>query len=1122
MYLLHSGLFFLNLNTAKNNSCLQKMKPFHFMFWYKQLFFLTITVSIFFTTQAQQLFSSLRPAQTGISFQNKLIETPADNIITYEYFYNGGGVALADFNNDGSIDIYFTSNQQPNALYYNKGNWQFEDVTKKAGVTGKKGWKTGVSVADVNGDGWVDIYVCYSGDLSEAARQNQLFINNRNGSFTDKAKEMGVADAGYSTQAAFFDYDNDGDLDLFVINHNIKVLRNFDAAFVKKMVDAGAGDRLYRNDKNRFTDVTVMAGIISNPIGYGLGLNISDINKDGWPDIYVSNDYVEEDYLYINNKDGSFKECLKNQLGHLSNFSMGVDIADINNDSYADIFTLDMLPEDNKRQKLLYTPDNYELYKNTLQNGFYHQLMRNMLQLNNGNQTFSEIGQLAGVSNTDWSWAALLADFTNDGLKDIFITNGYGRDMINMDFMKFYANERMKYTRGEPSARMFQMLSGIKSTPLHNYLYENNGNLTFANRSYDCGFDELNFSHGAAYADLDNDGDLDLVVNHMNQTAGIYKNNCTALKKENHFIKINLRMPGGNTFALGAKLSVFTKNGVLYIENYPVHGFQSAMLAPLHTGLNTSKIDSIQIIWPDGGVQTITENIPADTTLTFQYKKFTKPAITSSIENTVFAASYQTIPFTHTEDDVNDFKIQPLMPNMLSYAGPHVSGCDVNKDGLTDFYIGGAANTSGAILIQQTNGSFLKLSGADFDKDAAAEDTDAVFFDADGDGDEDLYVVSGGYVLPENDASYQDRLYINNNGTFTKNTAALPNETVSGSMVTVLDFDKDGDNDLFVGARVVPGKYPQTPASLLLQNDGKGNFKNVTAAMAPALQFAGMITDAAFIDINKDGTNELVICGEWMPIKVFEWINGQFTESTDKYFAAVKNGWWNRLCIADLDKDGDMDIVAANWGNNSQLHASEKEPMTMYYADFDNNGYIDPLLCYFINDKSYPMASRDEITDQIVSLRQRFPTYDSYSEATIENILTAEQMAIANKLTVEELSTCWFENKNGKMIPHMLPVEAGNTPVYAIMTDDFNNDGNIDILLGGNVDQVRIRIGRMDASFGVLLAGDGKGGFKYVPQLQSGLNIKGCVKDFLKINSTGKTKKLIAGINNQTPVLLNY
>ena len=943
-----------------------------------QFFCMVIMLQVHgYITSAQSLFTPLTPQQTGITFQNKLVESNTANIITYEYFYNGGGVAVADFNNDGLTDIYFTSNQQPNALYMNRGNWQFEDVTNTAGVAGRKGWKTGVSVADVNGDGFVDIYVCYSGDVEPQYRQNQLFMNNGDGTFTEKAKEMGVADIGYSTQAAFFDYDHDGDLDLFVINHNVKQLHNFDAAFVKKMVDENAGDRLYQNNNNHFKDVTLQAGIISNPLGYGLGINISDINKDGWPDVYVTNDYVEEDYLYLNNRDGTFKECLKEQLGHISNFSMGVDIADINNDGFPDIFTLDMLPQDNKRQKLLYAPDNYELYKNTLQNGFYHQLMRNMLQLNNGNGTFSEIGQLSGVSNTDWSWAALLADFTNDGYKDLFVTNGYGRDMINMDFMKFYANERLKFNRGETSSRMFQMLSGIKSTPLHNYFFENNGNLQFTDRSLEWGFDVPDFSHGAAYADLDNDGDLDLIVNRMNEPAGIYQNNCNSLKKQHHYIDINLRMDGGNRFALGATIRVFTGAGINYVENYPVHGFQSAMQIPLHTGLSIGKIDLIEIAWPNNDVQTLRNNIPVDTLLTIHYKPAKQIQPAQLIIKPVFSPSGNAINFKHNEPEENDFKLQPLMPHMLSYSGPHLATCDVNNDGLTDVYIGGAQNQAGAILLQQKNGDFVLSPQPAFVADALCEDVDALFFDADGDGDQDLYVVSGGYALPLNDSNYQDRLYINEAGKFIKSTHALPRETTSGSIVSAVDFDHDGDLDLFVGGRVIPQNYPQAPLSFLLQNDGKGNFTDVTAQLSPALQMAGMITDAQWIDLDKDGNSELVLCGEWMGIEVYAWTAGKLVNVTNKYFDKGNLGWWNRVVFADVDKDGDMDLVAANWGTNSQLQAGPNQPVTITYGDFDGNGYIDPLLCYFINGKSYPMASRDELTDQMVSMRQKFPTYDS-------------------------------------------------------------------------------------------------------------------------------------------------
>lgn len=1060
---------------------------------------------------SQSLFTRLPSSETNVTFNNLLIESPEQNIITYEYFYNGGGVATADFNNDGLIDIYFTSNQQPNKLYLNKGNFKFQDITKQANAEGKKGWKTGVSVADVNGDGFLDIYLCYSGDVDREDRKNQLLINNGKLGFTDKAEEYGVADMGFTTHAAFFDYDRDGDLDLFVLNHNVKSLRNFDAAFVKRMIDDDAGDRLYKNENGKFVDVTSSANIISNPLGYGLGINVSDINNDGWPDIYVTNDYVEEDYLYINNQDGTFRESLKEQMGHLSNFSMGVDITDLNNDDFPEIFTLDMLPADNKRQKLLYAPDNFELYYNQVKNGFHHQLMRNMLQLNNGNGTFSEIGQSAGISNTDWSWAALFADFDNDGNKDLFVTNGYGRDMINRDFMKFYANERLKHERGQTDGRMFRMLQGIKSTPLQNFYFSNSGAMKFKDVSSQYGFEQLSFSHGAAYADLDNDGDLDLVVNNMNEEAGIFQNNT----KNRNCVIVNLLMPGKNSFAYGAKVIAYS-DGIKYsVENTPVHGFQSSMTGPLFIGLKGSKIDSLFIRWPDGKMQKHKQKVELNKVLNIQYDVsalIQLPA--SSYSKPIFSSVANKIPFTHKEDDVNDFKIQPLLPNMFSFAGPRMTKADLNKDGLEDLYICGARGQSGAIMIQMKSGDFVLSNQPEIEKDKEFEDADAIFFDAENDGDQDLFVASCGYDLADNDTLLNDRLYINENGVF-KRHSVFP-DLRSGSVVKVHDIDQDGDLDLFVGTRVNPSLYPENPISYFLINDGKANFTIKDLDVVKSL-----VCDALFLDINKDGNKELVLIGEWMSPQVISFKENKIELVTPEFFEGSFNGWWNRLHAADLDMDGDLDLVAANWGSNSQYVASESQPVELYYGDFDNNGYVDPLMCYYVGGKSYPVATRDEMTDQMVSLRQRFPTYDAYSEAGIKEILDEEQLKNAKKLTANILHTVWFENRNGKFIMHELPSEANYTSVHAIAVDDFNGDGKPDIFLVGNQDKMRIRTGKMDASYGVLLTGDGKGNFSYVKQLQSGLKIKGCVRDVVLIKN-GKQQFLLASRNDQQPVILKY
>ena len=1071
---------------------------------------------------SQPLFKSLPADSTGISFQNRIVESPGVNIITYEYFYNGGGVGAGDFNNDGLVDLYFTGNMSPNKLYLNKGNFRFEDITKSAGVAGRVGWKTGVSVADVNGDGYLDIYVCYSGELDSTQRANQLFINNGDLTFSDKAKQMGVADMGYSTHAAFFDMDRDGDLDLYVLNHNIKNLRNFDAAYVKKMTDPFAGDHLYLNNNGKFINITQKAGIISNPLGYGLGIHIADINNDGWSDIYVSNDYVEEDYLYINNKNGTFTEKLKQSFGHLSNFSMGVDAADINNDGWTDIFTLDMLPEDNRRQKLLYAPDNYELYNNTLKNGFYHQLMRNMLQLNNGNGTFSEIGQLSGISNTDWSWAALFADFNHDGFKDLFVTNGYGRDMINRDFMKFYADERLKHIQGKTDSRMFQMLQGIKSTPLHNYIFENGGNLRFKDRSTEWGFDELNFSHGAAYVDLDNDGDLDLVMNRMNQEAGVYRNNHIESGANGHFIQLELKGNSKNTRAIGAIITVFTPGQQITIQNYPVHGFQSSMQAPVHAGFNDAQIDSIAIRWPDGQFQVIKNNVQVDTLLVIaqEYKPSSKdPQRKKPVA--LFTAVEPPISFQHVEDKVNDFKLQPLMPNMLSYSGPRFVRGDINGDKLEDIFVCGPKGQTGKLFIQSKDGAYLEKIQPAFLEDAEAEDCHAVFLDADKDGDQDLYVVSGGYAI-DDEQMLQDRLYINEGGKFTKSKDRIPAESLSGAVAIALDFDADGDQDLFVGSRVIPGNYPVIPSSLLLENDGRGKFIDVSKEKAADFSALGMVTDAVWFDADRNEGNELVVVGEWMSPRVFKFRQGKMQEVTRDFFNPSLSGWWNCLKVADLDGDGDKDLVAGNWGINSQIKADHTGAVKLYYGDFDNNGFIDPLIFYNIMGKPYPMASRDELTDQMVIFRQRFPTYDSYADATLEDILDSTQRSQAKILQAENLETVWFENTEKGLKLRPLPVEANFSSVHAIHVDDVDKDGNTDLVLFGNTEQTRIKIGKLDASYGVLLKGNGKGNFKYIDQLSSGLQLKGVVRDVMLLQQSRGKKLLMIGRNNDDPVFYQY
>lgn len=1059
-------------------------------------------------------FSRLDPAQTGITFTNRLTETEELNVLSYEYFYNGGGVAVGDINNDGLPDLYFSANMAPNKLYLNKGKLQFEDITEKAGLAGRPGgWNTGVNFADINGDGWLDLYLAYSGDKEESLRRNELYINKGaapgggwEGAFTEQAAAYGLDIPSYTTHSLFFDYDRDGDLDCYLLNHSIDEFQNFDAAFVKKMTDEYAGDKLLRNDDGRFAEVTKAAGIRNNPLGFGLGVAASDLDGDGWIDLYVSNDYTEEDYLYLNNGDGTFREELKGRLGHIPNFSMGNDIADFNNDALPDIMALDMLPEDNRRQKLLYGPDEYEKFQSQLRNGFYHQVMRNMLQLNNGDGTFSEVGQLAGVSNTDWSWAALLADFDNDGWKDLFISNGYLRDYTNRDFMAYYAAERIREARGQASEALMEIIGHMESTKTHNYIFRNEGNLQFSKQVKNWGFEAPMLTNGAAYADLDNDGDLDLVLNNVNEAAAVYENR----SPKGNYLKVQFEGAGGNRFGIGARVEARAGGQVMMQEFMPTRGFQSSMHTPLHFGLGSANTaDSLLVRWP-GGRQQLLTGVKANQLLTLK-ETDASPMEKASGAPALFRPAPAPLPFTHEQKPTVDFKRQSLLPYMLTGQGPAMAKGDVNGDGRDDVFAGGAKLQPGAIFLQQADGSFRGSEQEALRKDLIHEDVDAAFFDADQDGDLDLYVVSGGYdYLPE-DLALQDRLYLNDGkGGFSRAKDALPLMRSSGSCVAVADADGDGAPDLFVGGRVIPGEYPRTPVSYLLLNDGRGQFRIATDELAPGLSGIGMVTDALWLD----GGQTLAIAGEWLPLTFFRKEGGQFKNVSGRALESPSAGLWCALAFADLDGDGDEDLVAGNFGTNSQMKASPKEPVTLYYADFDDNGAIDPILTYYIQGKPHPAFSRDEMFSQLVSLKKKFTDYASYADAGIEDILTPEQLGIAKQLKAVELRSVWLENQgDGRWAMYPLPVMAQVAPVFAIEPLDANADGRTDLLLAGNYERTRANWGRFDANHGLLLLNQGGGRWEYVPQHRSGFRVRGDVREILYFEQGGRQLLLFGQTN---------
>jgi hypothetical protein len=1075
--------------------------------------YLLLCSALFYGCGKQQeetkLFEEQLAVKTGIDFENKVVQNGENNVLNYPYYFNGGGVAVGDINNDGLQDIYFSGNVVPNKLYLNKGNFQFEDITEKAGVAASEGWKTGVTMCDVNQDGLLDIYVCRSAMGDSILRKNLLFINNGNMTFTEKAESFGVADNSYSTQAAFFDYDKDGDADLFVLNHSLPKYAGFNNMLVNFKNQKGTKfqSKLYQNDNGRFHDVSEKSGIINNVLSFGLGLAVADVNNDGWPDIYISNDFNEEDYLYINNGNGTFRNTIREATGHVSLFSMGSDIADVNNDARPDIFTLDMLPESNERIKLSSGDDNYDKYRILVNSGFHHQSMRNMLHLNNGNGTFSEIGQLMGISNTDWSWAAFFVDFNGDGWKDLFVSNGYEKDYTNMQFLKFTVDERIRSKQTGQPTDLRQIIGQMPSIQVGNFLFMNNGNMSFSKKTVDWGFSRQFKSNGAAYGDLDNDGDPDLVINTMNEKSIVYRNT-TSENNKAAFVKIDLMASNPKRIADGTKVYVYASGKMQYQEFSPVRGFQSSMSGPLIFGLGVhGAADSVRIIWPDNKTQVI--NAPI------------KPVITPAHEDATTEYRYPTkveplfkqsnlLDWKHEAVDTNDFKLQILLPKMYSYSGPKIARGDVNGDGLDDLYLCGPAQQSGSLQLQQKDGTFRRTINSSFEKDKNHQDEDAVFFDADGDGDRDLYVVSGGYFFANQNASLQDRLYMNDGkGNFIRSASAIPNETLAGSCVEALDVDGDNDLDLFVGSRFTPGKYPLSSPNMLLINDGNGKFLDGIVPSSPSLQNLGMICDATATDINKDGKTDLLIVGEWTSIKVFVNTAGQLADETSKWISSPAHGWWNCIESDDLDGDGDVDFIVGNYGLNNQFNVSSSHPATLVYKDFNQDGQVDPFFCYYIGEQSYPYASRDEALGQVNTLRVRFPDYTTYSNATLEKIFTGPELDNATTLKADNLKTLMLENKGGKFEVKELPVEAQFAPVHAVALVDVDSDGDKDVILGGNETMVRVRIGRSDANEGILLLNDGNGNFTYVEQSRSGLNLRGDVRDIEAISSNGKTVLIV-------------
>ncbi len=1062
-------------------------------------------------------FEQLSSKASGIDFVNTLTETDSLNYFTYPYIYMGGGVAVGDINNDGLADVFFTGNMVKNRLFLNKGDMKFEDISSKANVYGDNRWYTGAAMVDINADGFLDIYVSVAGQ--DGVKKNQLYINNGDLTFTERAAEYGLDDAGQSIQTTFFDYDHDGDLDVYVANYPTTSFKTPNSVyrFMMNKAELEKSNHLYRNDgENQFTDVTKISGVAN--FGLSISATVADYNNDGWEDIYVSNDFSTPDFLYMNNGDGTFSDKLKESTKQTSFYGMGSDAADFNNDGLIDLIQMDMAPEDNKRSKANMASMNPQLFWETVNAGFHYQYMYNSLQLNRGIgkdslPIFSNVAWIAGVSSTDWSWAPLMADFDNDGWKDLFVSNGTRRDINNKDFFKKFDKSRRNMSEDSLGSSALS----IPSEKVDNYIFRNTGGITFEKVNEQWGLSYDGFSNGAAYADFDNDGDLDLVINNIDEESVIFKNN-TADFKETHYLRIKFAGLPNNPFGIGTKVTLVLDGKRQFSFLNPVRGFQSSVAPILHFGLGKeTTVDSVIVAWLDGKRELLL-NVKGDQLLTIRKGKNIPFEENEAVLNPIFTASNQLLDttFLHQENFHDDYRRQVLLPHKLSNFGPALAVSDVNGDGLDDFYIGNGTGFSGVLYVQQPDGKFSKLDG-DWQQDAEQEDLGAVFFDADGDGDDDLYVVSGGNTFPKNDEKFQDRLYINNEGVLTKSTGVLPEITGSGSRVIPNDFDGDGDIDLFVGGRLSPHNYPYAGRSYLLvnqMNNGSLKFIDKTEELALGLSDIGMVTDALWTDFDQNGTIDLVVVGEWMPITIFSQESGKFVNRTTDLGYADTRGWWFSIEGGDFDGDGDVDLVVGNLGLNYKYHATPEETFDIYVNDFDKNGTADIVLGYYNFGKQYPVRGRQCSSEQIPTVQLKFKNYESFSTATIDDIYGESGLEKGLHYQVPSFASIYLKNEGqGKFTAQELPVMAQLSPINDMIVRDFNDDGQLDLLIAGNLYASEVETPRSDAGMGLLMLGNGDGTFDPQSYEKSGINFHYDLKNMALINIA---KGLgVIGANNQ-------